>query len=478
MQVVQGDLLTIDRKQRANSPALSDFYRPAEARVCDFNEARLGMLPHQAMYEASRCIHCPDPAPCVRACPVGNDIPSAMWMIEQGRFLEAANLYRETSVLPEICGRVCPTDKMCQASCVQGKHNDAIPTGALEVFVTEYQRYLGDLKIEVEPWVGKKVAIVGAGPSGLACAYGLVRKGYSVTVFDAKPYPGGLLMYGIPNFKLEKEIVQVVIEDLFRMGVTFVGNTYIGKDITVDALLRRGFGAVYVAVGTGVDAVMDIPGEDLPGVFKGSDFLIRTNVDWTYLPESLSGGLALGKRVVVIGGGDTASDCLRTALRLGADEVTCVYRRTEKEMPGGTVDRKMAQEEGAEYQFLTQPVEFVADEDGQLMGVWCVRMALGEPGRDGRRRPVPIEGSEFMIEADTAVLTVGYWPDEVIGKTTAGLETHKWGLIVADEETGATSRPGVFAGGDAVTGPDLVVTAMKAGQEAAVAVDGYLRTNG
>lgn len=476
MQAVPGDLLAIDRKQRAQSPTLADFYRAPEERVCDFNESQLLMLPHQAMYEASRCIHCPDPAPCVRACPVGNDIPSAMWLIEQGRFLEAANLYRETSVLPEICGRVCPKDIMCQASCVQGKHNDPIPTGALEVFVTEYQRYLGDLTIEVEPILGKKVAVVGAGPSGLACAYDLARKGYSVTLFDAKPYPGGLLLYGIPNFKLDKEIVQTVIEDLFRMGVEFVGNTYVGKDVTVDDLLRRGYGAVYVAVGTWVDAVMDIPGEDLPGVYKGTDFLIRTNVDWQYLPSSLNERLEIGEKVVVIGGGDTASDCLRTALRMKAGEVTCVYRRTENEMPGGSVDRKMAREEGANYQFLTQPVRFIAGEDGRLAAVECVRMELGEPGRDGRRRPIPIEGSEFIIKADTAVLTLGYWPDEVLGKATPGLQTHKWGLIVADDETGATSRPGVFAGGDAVTGPDLVVTAMKAGQAAAESIDAYLRS--
>ncbi len=475
MQNIPGDLLTIDRKRRAHSPTLIEFYRSAEERVCDFDEALLPMLPHQAIYEASRCIHCPDPAPCVRACPVHNDIPSALWLIEQARFIEAADLYRQTSVLPEICGRVCPKDKMCQNSCVQGKHNDPIPTGALEVFVTEYQRHLGDLNIEVAESIGKKVAVVGAGPSGLACAYQLARKGYSVTMFDAKPYPGGLMMYGIPSFKLDKHIVEAVIEDLFHMGVNFVGSTFVGKDITIDELFRRDFGAVYLAVGTWIDANMEIPGEDLPGVYKGTDFLIRSNVDWQYLPKNETQKPDLGKKVVVIGGGDSAADCLRTALRMGAEEITCLYRRTENEMPGGEVDRKLAREEGAQFQFLTQPVRFIPGKGKRLAAVECVRMELGEPGRDGRRRPVPIEDSNFFVEADTAILALGYWPDETISKATPGLQTHIWGLIVTDPETGATSRPGIFAGGDAVTGPDLVVTAMKAGQDAADSIHAYLR---
>jgi glutamate synthase (NADPH/NADH) small chain len=261
-----------------------------------------------------------------------------------------------------------------------------------------------------------------------------------------------------------------------KAGVDFVGSTYIGKDKTIDDLFAEGFEAVYLGVGTGIDAPMEVPGEDLPGVYKATEFLVRANVDLDLLPPELRSRPPIGKKVAVIGGGDTASDCLRSALRMNAEQVTCLYRRTEAEMPGGRKDRKLAREEGAEYQFLTQPVKFIAGEDGSLAQIECIRMRLGEPDERGRRRPVPIEDSNFIVEADTAILALGYWPDPVIGKTTPGLDTHKWGLIVTDRETGATSRPGVFAGGDAVTGPDLVVTAMVAGRKSAASIDAYLNS--
>jgi len=308
----------------------------------------------------------------------------------------------------------------------------------------------------------------------LACAEQLVQRGHKVTIFDAKPAPGGLLVYGIPNFKLPKDVVFARWGDLEKAGVEFIGNTYIGKDKTIDDLFAAGYEAVFVGVGTGIDAPMEVPGEDLPGVYKATEFLIRANVDPEHLPADMSTRPTIGRKVVVIGGGDTASDCLRTALRMGAEEVTCLYRRTEKEMPGGKKDRELAREEGARYQFLTQPVRFIAGDDGHLAQVECIRMKLGEPDERGRRRPIPIEGSNFIVEADTAILALGYWPDPTIGDTTPELKTHKWGLIVTDPETGATSRPGVFAGGDAVTGPDLVVTAMMAGRKAAAAIDAYL----
>jgi glutamate synthase (NADPH/NADH) small chain len=296
-------------------------------------------------------------------------------------------------------------------------------------------------------------------------------------VFDNKPEAGGLLLYGIPNFKLCKEKVLARIDDIFGgMGVEFVPNTFIGKDKTIDDLFNEGFESVYVAVGTWIDAPMDIEGEDLPGVYKGTEYLMRCNVKKELLPKELHDGIDPGKKVVVIGGGDTASDCLRTALRIGAESVTCVYRRTEREMPGSVKDRKLAREEGADYQFLTQPVRFIAGEDGRLAQIECIKMELGAPDDSGRRRPVPIEGSNFIIDTDTAVLGLGYWPDETIGKSTPDLDTHKWGLIVADHKTGATSREGVFAGGDAVTGPDLVVTAMAAGRNAANSIDEYLKS--
>jgi glutamate synthase (NADPH/NADH) small chain len=474
MQAIPSDFLAIDRRERLRIPYFDLDHRPVEQRICDFNEVVVSLDPERAIEEASRCVHCPDPAPCVEACPTHNDIPSAMWLIENGRFLEAARLYRQSSSLPEICGRVCPHEQLCQGSCVRSKFHEPVQTGALEAFVVDYERKVAGVEIPTNPDSGKRVAIVGAGPSGLACAEQLIRHGHQVTIYDVKPAPGGLLVYGIPNFKLSKEVVFARWEDLQRAGVRFVGSTYIGKDKTIDDLFAEGFQAVFVGVGTGIDAPMEVPGEDLPGVYKATEFLMRANVELDLLPREMHERPAIGRKVAVIGGGDTASDCLRTALRMGAEEVTCLYRRTEKEMPGGRKDRKLAREEGAKYQFLTQPVRFIAGPDGNLAQIGCIRMELGEKDARGRRKPVPIVGSNFIVEADTAILALGYWPDPVIGKTTPDLETRKWGLIVTDSQTGATSRPGIYAGGDAVTGPDLVVTAMVAGRTAAAHINAYL----
>jgi glutamate synthase (NADPH/NADH) small chain len=412
------------------------------------------------------------------ACPAHNDIPSALWLIEEGRFAEAAALYRQTSSLPEICGRVCPHEQLCQGSCVQSKTHEPVQTGALEVFVTDWERQHGGVQIPVGAPTGQRVAIIGAGPAGLGCAEVLVQQGHEVTIFEAKPAPGGLLVYGIPNFKLPKSVVFARWADLTAAGVKFVGETMIGRALTIDDLFAQGFAAVFVGVGSEIDAPMEVPGEDLPGVYKATEYLQRANVALELLPAELAARPPQARKVVVIGGGDTASDCLRSALRLGAEEVTCLYRRTEKEMPGGRKDRKLARAEGARYQFLTQPIRFEAGEDGRLARVECLRMELGEPDAKGRRKPIPVEGSNFYVEADLAVLALGYWPDPIIGKSTPELETHKWGLIVADPTTGATSRPGVFAGGDDVTGPDLVVTAMVAGRRAAHAINAYLGAQG
>ena len=475
MQAIPSEFLAIDRRERSYIPSIEvDFRHPLD-RICDFEDVVIPLDAETAQLAASRCIHCPDPAPCVEACPVHNDIPSAMWLIEHGEFLEAAKLYRQTSSMPEVCGRVCPHEQLCQGSCVRNHKHEPVLTGPLEAFVTDYQRCQEGVSIAVGEPSGKKVAIVGSGPSGLACAEQLVQKGHAVTIFEAKPAPGGLLLYGIPNFKLPKEVVFARWNDLARAGVEFVPNTYIGKDLTIDDLFARGYGAVYIGVGSLIDAPMEAPGEDLPGVYKATEFLIRANVATDLLPDDLRTRPTIGRKVAVIGGGDTASDCLRTALRMGAEEVVCLYRRTEKEMPGGKKDRTLAREEGAQYQFLTQPVRFIAGQDGQLAQIECIRMELGEPDAKGRRKPVPIEGTNFVVEADTAILALGYWPDPIIGDTTPDLKTHKWGLIVADRTTGATSRPGVYAGGDAVTGPDLVVTAVAAGRKSAAAIDAYLQ---
>jgi len=474
LRTIPGEILPIDRKARARKLSLDIKIRPSGDRLSDFNDVVVPMSTEQAIWEASRCVHCPDPAPCHQACPVHNDIPSAMWLIEHKQFIEAAALFRQTSSLPEICGRVCPHEQVCQGGCTQVKNSSPILIGALEAFVTDYERKTSGVEVLAGNPTGKKVAIVGAGPAGLACAEQLVQIGHKVTVFEAKLTWGGLLTYGIPNFKLPKEVVFSRIEDLQKAGVDFFFNTVIGKDKTIDDLFKEGYQAIFIGVGTEIDAPMEVPGEDLPGVFQATEFLVRCNVNFQYLPSEMQSCPEIGEKVVVIGGGDTASDCLRSALRMGAKEVTCLYRRTEKEMPGGGHDRQLAREEGAKYQFLTQPIRFIAGENGRLARVECIRMELGEPDEKGRRKPVPVEGSNFFVEADCAVTAVSYWPDPIIGKTTPGLKTDKWGLILVESETGATSRAGVFAGGDGVTGPSLVVTANAAGRKAAKAIDEYI----
>jgi len=399
-----------------------------------------------------------------------------MWLIEQGQFSEAARLYHQTSSLPQICGRVCPHEQLCQGSCVLNKFHTPVLTGELETFAVEYHRRHEGLNIPVAPPTGKRVAVIGSGPAGLGCADQLLQRGHEVTIFESKPAPGGLLVYGIPNFKLPKDVLFQTWQQFERAGVKFIPNTCIGKDKTIDDLFNEGFEAVFVGVGALIDAKMEkTPGTDLPGVYEATDFLIRGNVDPALLPPEMKEPLKVGKRAAVIGGGDTASDCLRTALRLGAEEVTCLYRRTENEMPGGFKDRRMAREERANYRFLTQPIKFIAGADGNLAAIESIEMKLGDPDAKGRRKPISIEGSNFIVECDTAVLALGYWPDPIIGKTTPNLDIHDWGLITACSRTGATSRPGVFSGGDCVTGPDLVVTAMAAGRRAARAIDEYLK---
>jgi glutamate synthase (NADPH/NADH) small chain len=475
MRSIAGEELKIDRKARVKIPPVEQAVRSPAERIADFGDTYLPLTEEQARRAAERCIHCPDPAPCYKACPVRNDIPSAMWLIEKGDFLGAAALYRQTSSLPEICGRVCPHEQLCQGSCVRTKSDEAVITGALEAFATDYERKYRGVEIPVGAPTGKRVAMVGAGPASLACAEQLVQKGHAVTIFEALPAPGGLLLYGIPNFKLNKAVVDNRLQDFERAGVEFVPNTKIGKDRTIDSLLAGGFDAVFVGVGSQIDAPLEAPGADLPGVYQATDFLVRANVDLDLLPPDKRTRPPVGRRVAVVGGGDTASDCLRTALRMGAEQVTCLYRRTEAEMPGGKKDRELAKEEGAKYRFLTQPVKFIAGPDGRVSGVECLQCELGEPDKSGRRRPVPIEGSNFIVSADTIILALGYWPDPLIGETTPDLKTEKYGLIVVDKATGATSKPGVYAGGDAVSGASIVVEAVAAGRRAACAMDEFLK---
>jgi len=446
--------------------------RPVEERTQDFEEAVLGYFEEDGVAEAMRCVQCPEPQACMLRCPAGNDVPEALWLISQRDFIGAAKVFAATSPLPEVCGRVCPN--ICQDGCGLLKGCGSISVGKLEAFTTRYARQHGALAIEVpEEKSGKRVAVVGSGPAGITVAEDLVKMGHAVTVYEAWPVPGGVLVYGIPSFKLDKNVVMDKIHDLEAAGVKFVTNTRIGETITVDKLLEE-YDAVFLGTGAGVEATMNIPGEDLQGIYKATDYLVRANVPFDMLPADKRDKPVIGKRVAIIGGGDTAVDCARSSVRLGAEEVTIVYRRTEAEMPGNKTERYICMDEGVDINYLQAPVEFIGDEKGHVKAMKVIKMKLGEPDASGRRRPVPIEGSEFIQETDNVILSIGYWPDPYIGDRTENLATHKWGLITTDEEVGATSRQGVFAAGDNVHGPDLVITAIATAHRAAERIDAYL----
>ncbi len=463
----------IERKNRVHELPVDYAKRPIEERILDFDEVTLGFDPVTAALEASRCMQCPDPQPCILRCPAGNDVPQALWLISQGDFIGAAQVFAATSPLPEVCGRVCPN--LCQQGCVLGRVYGSVSVGKLEAFVADVARQAGALAIDVpSDRSGKRVAVVGSGPAGITVAEDLIKQGHSVTVYEAWPMAGGVLVYGIPSFKLDKHVVQAKIKDLEDAGVRFIVNTRVGESVTVDALLAA-YDAVFLGTGAGVEASMDIPGEKLAGVYSATDFLVRANVPLEMLPDGRRQRPQVGRRVAIIGGGDTAVDCARTSIRLGAEEVTIVYRRTEAEMPGNKVERGVSLDEGVRIRYLEAPTELLGDDDGRLRAMKVIKMELGEPDASGRRRPVPKEGSETIEEIDNVILAVGYWPDPLMGKTTPKLATRKWGLIVTDEEVGATTREGVFAAGDAVHGPDLVVTAIATAHKAATNIDRYLR---
>jgi glutamate synthase (NADPH/NADH) small chain len=474
-KIIESPERIADRKARLKIPHVPFAEREPEERIHDFRDIVLGYDVETAKEEARRCMQCPQLSGCQLACPVHNDIPGAMWLISQGDFLGAADLYRQTSIFPEICGRVCPQEKLCEGSCVLSKRHGALSLGKLEMFVADYQRAMlgGFPKPEIAPATGKWVGIVGAGPAGLAVAETLRKRGHRMTVYEAAPHGGGLLTYGIPNFKLPKELVIEKIEFLQSIGVEFQFNTRVGEAITIDQMFAQGIHAVFVGVGANIDAPLKAEGVNLKGIYQSGEFLLRTNPPKNIVPEKFRAPIEIGERMAVIGGGDTAMDCLRTSLRLGAQQVVCYYRRTEAEMPGSKKERVHAAEEGARVEYLVAPVKFIGDERGHVRAMVLQRMELGAPDDSGRRRPVPIKGSEFEEPVDTVALALGYWPDETIGKTTPSLKTHDYGLIDADE-SGHTSRPGVFAGGDAVTGPDLVVTAVAAGFRAAESIEQYL----
>lgn len=473
----------IDRKSRLKIPRQVMQKQKPQERIYNFNEVYLGFDEETAKTEASRCLQCPDASGCTLACPLHNDIPRAMWHISRGEFLQAAQVYRETSNLPEICGRVCPQEKLCQGSCVVGKRDQPVFLGKLEYFVADYERRtVGLSKPDLAPSTGKRVAVVGAGPAGLAVAEELAKRGHSVSVFEILPMAGGVMVYGIPSFKLDKRVIADKVKYLESIGVQFVMNTTIGKDKTLDDLMaKEEYTAVFLGTGAWVPTKLNLPGEDLKGIYMATEYLIRGNLPPDYLPEGSKTKPEAGRHIAVLGGGDTAMDCVRTSRRLqiqsGITDGTVIdfYRRSEKEMPGKPEERINANEEGVQFEFLVAPVQFFGDENGHAQKMELVRMTLGEPDASGRRRPIEQKGSNFIVEADTIICALGYNQDRLIEKTTPGLKVDKWGCFIVDKETGATSKPGVYAGGDAVTGADLVVTAMAAGRRAAIAMDTYLR---
>lgn len=454
---------------------------PVERRK-NWDEVYLGYDPETARVEAMRCLHCPT-APCQEACPVHNDIPGALLLLEKGDILGAAKKFRETSNLPDLCGRLCPQEKLCEGECVvgfairpDGRQEPPVSIGKLEAFVADYQRRTTGLPLPpLPPPTGKRVAVVGAGPAGLAVAEELARRGHAVTVYDAWPEPGGVLRYGIPNFKLNKEILEAKIDFLRRLGIVFIGNTFLGRDMSIDDLFDRGFHAVFLGTGASVGSRLGIEGEELDEIYTATDFLVRGNLKPDELPESMREPIRVGRNVVVIGGGDTSMDCVRTAVRLGAEKVTCVYRRTEEEMRGREEERRHAKEEGVEFLFLTIPLRFLG-EDGKVKAIECQRMELGPPDETGRRTPIPVPQSNFLLPADTVVVAIGYNVDETVPKAAPGVEADRWNRIKVDPETKRTTRPGVFAGGDNVNGADLVVTALADGRRAALAIHEYLLT--
>jgi len=441
----------------------------------NFLEVALGYTEEMAKEEAQRCLQCKH-KPCVQGCPVNVQIPDFIKLVAEGKFEEAYEKIRETNSLPAICGRVCPQETQCEQLCVRAKKGEAVGIGRLERFVADW--YMANVKpkeSKIEK-LNKKVAIVGSGPAGISCAGDLAKMGYDVTIFEAFHTPGGVLMYGIPEFRLPKELVQKEIDTVKKLGVEIKTNMVIGKVFTLDELMAEGYEAIFVASGAGLPNFMGIEGENLNGVYSANEFLTRINLMKAYKFPDCDTPVKVGKSVAVIGGGNVAMDAARSAKRLGAENVYIIYRRSESEMPARLEEVHHAKEEGIIFKLLTNPVKIIGTDDGWVKGMECVEMELGEPDASGRRKPVQKPNSEHVIDVDTVIVAIGQSPNPLITSTTPGLDTQKWGGIVAHEETGATSKIGVFAGGDAVTGAATVILAMGAGKNAAKAIDQYIKS--
>ncbi len=445
----------------------------AKERAENFREVCLGYNKEEAMEEASRCINCKN-AQCIKGCPVAINIPGFVEKIKEGDIEAAYQIISEASSLPAVCGRVCPQESQCEGKCIRGIKGEPISIGKLERFAADWARENGVKPEGAKEKLGKKVAVIGSGPAGLTCSGELAKMGYEVTIFEALHEAGGVLVYGIPEFRLPKEdVVKKEIENVKSLGVKIETDVVVGKSVTIDELLNEeGFDAVFIGSGAGLPKFMGIPGEQANGVFSANEYLTRSNLMKSFQEDSNT-PIMRGKKVAVVGGGNVAMDAARTALRLGS-EVHIIYRRSEEELPARVEEVHHAKEEGIIFDLLTNPVEILSDENGWVKGITCVRMELGEPDESGRRRPVVIPGSEFTIDVDTVIMSLGTSPNPLISSTTKGLETNRWKCIVADEENGATSKEGVYAGGDAVTGAATVILAMGAGKSAAKGIHEYL----
>lgn len=446
-----------------------------EERIHNFEEVAKGYTEEMALEEAERCLTCPKPQ-CVKGCPVDIDIPGFIAFIKEKRFDEAIKRVKEKNALPAVCGRVCPQENQCQETCILKYRGDPVSIGRLERFVADWEREHGvGLPLKTED-TGGRVAIVGGGPAGLTVAAELIKKGHKVEVFEALHTAGGVLMYGIPQFRLPKEIVQAEVDYVKKLGVEIHLDSMIGKLHTVSELFEAGFDAIFIGSGAGLPRFMRIPGENLGGIFSANEFLIRTNLMKAYRFPEYDTPIDMGKVVAVIGGGNVAMDSARSSLRMGAEKVYIVYRRGREELPARHEEVENAEEEGVDFRLLNNPVRFIGDERNRVIQIELIRMKLGEPDDSGRRRPMPVEGSEFLLDVDTVVIAIGQTPNPIIQQTTEGLETTRWNTLVVDEETMKTSLEGVYAGGDVVSGAATVISAMGAGKKAANAIHEYIKS--